>query len=119
MPLLEEWSIASRLASRADFPGCFSGFVTELAAAWLDSLAAAELAQVEIFACGPTPMLQAAAQLARRCGVPCQVSLEEFMACGIGVCWTCILPVRANGTLKHLRSCSDGPVFDGEAIAWA
>src|SRR5262249_41096479 len=66
MPLLEEWGIASRLASRADFPGCFDGFVTELAQAWLQSLTADALAEVEIFACGPTPMLQATARLARQ-----------------------------------------------------
>ena len=72
-----------------------------------------------VFACGPMPMLRAAAAVAADAGVPSQLAVEEFMACGIGVCWTCILPVRANGTLKHLRSCTDGPVFDGEAIAWA
>ena len=116
MPLLEEWSIASRLASRADFPGCFSGFVTELAAAWLDSLAAAELAQVEIFACGPTPMLQAAAQLARRCGVPCQVSLEEFMACAVGGCAGCTVRVLTPAGPAMQRVCVDGPVFDAYTV---
>ena len=57
-----------------------------------------------VFACGPMPMLRAAAAVAADAGVPSQLAVEEFMACGIGVCWTCILPVRANGTLKHLRS---------------
>ncbi len=85
MPLLDEWGIASRLASRADFPGCFDGFVTQLADEWLGALSPAGLAEVEIFACGPTPMLQATAKLARRYAVPCQVSLEEFMACAVGV----------------------------------
>jgi dihydroorotate dehydrogenase electron transfer subunit len=50
---------------------------------------------------------------------PVQVAVEEFMACGIGVCWTCVLPVRANGGLKHARSCTDGPVFAGAEVAWA
>src|SRR5262249_4713131 len=75
MPLLEEWGIASRLASRADYPGCFDGFVTELARTWLQGLSAAGLAEVAIFACGPTPMLRATATLARQFAVPCQVSL--------------------------------------------
>ncbi|HVP35059.1 MAG TPA: hypothetical protein VMT09_15650, partial [Steroidobacteraceae bacterium] len=83
MPLLDEWGVPSRLASRSDFPGCFPGFVTQLAGAWLGSLGPAELGEVEIFACGPTPMLEVTAQVARRYGVPCQVSLEEFMACGV------------------------------------
>jgi dihydroorotate dehydrogenase electron transfer subunit len=72
MPLLEEWGIASRLASRLDLPGCFDGPVTELAAAWLSSLGPSGLADVEIFARGPTPMLEATANLARHYAVPCQ-----------------------------------------------
>ncbi len=72
-----------------------------------------------VFACGPMPMLRAVAGVAAEAGVPSQLAVEEFMACGIGVCWTCVLPVRANGTLKHARSCTDGPVFEGEAVAWA
>ncbi|HJT37473.1 MAG TPA: dihydroorotate dehydrogenase electron transfer subunit [Actinomycetota bacterium] len=72
-----------------------------------------------VYACGPMPMLRAVAALASEAGVPSQLAVEEFMACGIGVCWTCVLPVRTNGALKHARSCTEGPVFSGEAIAWA
>jgi dihydroorotate dehydrogenase electron transfer subunit len=116
MPLLEEWGVPSRLASRADFAGCFSGFVTELAHAWLASLGAQELAEVEIFACGPTPMLQATAQLARQFGVPCQVSLEEFMACAVGGCAGCTVQVRTPAGPAMKRVCVDGPVFDAYAV---
>jgi dihydroorotate dehydrogenase electron transfer subunit len=116
MPLLEEWGVPSRLASRSDFPGCFPGFVTELAQPWLASLSATELAEVEIFACGPTPMLQASAQLARRHGVPCQVSLEEFMACAVGGCAGCTVPVRTPTGLAMKRVCVDGPVFDAYTV---
>lgn len=112
MPLLEEWGVASRLASRSGFPGCFEGYVTELAAEWLNSLTAHELAEVELFACGPTPMLAAASQLARRYGVPCQVSLEEFMACGVGGCAGCAVRVRSAEGDAMKRVCVDGPVFD-------
>jgi dihydroorotate dehydrogenase electron transfer subunit len=76
MPLLEEWSVASRLASTSDLPGCFDGAVTALADAWLGSLAAPELAEVEIFACGSAALLEAAGELARRYGVPCQMRSE-------------------------------------------
>jgi dihydroorotate dehydrogenase electron transfer subunit len=116
MPLLEEWGVPSRLASRADLPGCFPGFVTELADAWLASLSAAELGEVEIFSCGPTPMLEASAKLARRYGVPCQVALEEFMACAVGGCAGCTVLVRTSAGPAMKRVCVDGPVFDAYSV---
>lgn len=116
MPLLDEWNIASRLASRSGFPGCFDGFVTELADAWLASLGPKELAQVEIFACGPTPMLEATAKVGRRYGVPCQVSLEEFMACAVGGCAGCTVRVETPEGPAMKRVCVDGPVFDAYAV---
>lgn len=116
MPLLDDWGVPSRLATLAGFPGCFDGYVTDLAAAWLGSLDAASLAQVEMFACGPTPMLQSAAKVARRFGVPCQVSLEEFMACAVGGCAGCAVPVVTDTGLAMKRVCVDGPVFDANAV---
>jgi dihydroorotate dehydrogenase electron transfer subunit len=116
MPLLEEWGIASRLASRAGFPGCYEGFVTELAEVWLSTLGPPELAEVELFACGPTPMLAAAAAVARRYEVPCQVSLEEFMACGVGGCAGCTVLVRTAEGAAMKRVCVDGPVFDALTV---
>ena len=116
MPLLEEWGVPSRLASCSDFAGCFAGFVTELADAWLASLGRAELAEVEIFSCGPTPMLEASAALARRYGVPCQVSLEEFMACAVGGCAGCTVQVRTPEGPAMKRVCVDGPVFDAYTV---
>jgi dihydroorotate dehydrogenase electron transfer subunit len=116
MPLLEEWGVPSRLASCRDFPGCFAGFVTELADVWLASLGSAELAEVEIFSCGPTPMLEACAALARRYAVPCQVSLEEFMACAVGGCAGCTVRVRTPEGPAMKRVCVDGPVFDAYTV---
>jgi dihydroorotate dehydrogenase electron transfer subunit len=116
MPLLDGWGVPSRLASLAGFPGCFEGYVTDLAAAWLASLDEPALAEVEMFACGPTPMLQAAARVARRFGVPCQVSLEEFMACAVGGCAGCAVPVVTEFGLAMQRVCVDGPVFDANAV---
>ena len=116
MPLLDGWDVPSRLATLAGFAGCFDGYVTDLAAAWLSSLDAKALAEVEMFACGPTPMLQATARVARRFGVPCQVSLEEFMACAVGGCAGCAVPVVTDAGLAMKRVCVDGPVFDANAV---
>ncbi len=116
MPLLEAWGVPSRLASRSGFPGCHDGFVTELADLWLASLPAAARAEVEVFACGPTPMLEAIARVARRQGVPCQVSLEEFMACAVGGCAGCAVRVQTAEGPAMKRVCVDGPVFDAEAV---
>jgi dihydroorotate dehydrogenase electron transfer subunit len=116
MPLLEDWNVPSRLASLAGFAGCYPGYVTELAAQWLGSLTPAVLAQVAVYACGPTPMLQATAVVARRFGVPCQVSLEEFMACAVGGCAGCAVPVVTDQGLAMKRVCVDGPVFDANAV---
>jgi dihydroorotate dehydrogenase electron transfer subunit len=116
MPLLEEWGVPSRLASKSDFPGCYAGFVTQLAQQWLASLGPAELEQVEIFSCGPTPMLRATAALARSFGVPAQVSLEEFMACAVGGCAGCTVLVRTPEGPAMKRVCVDGPVFDAYSV---
>lgn len=116
MPLLDEWSVPSRLATLSGFPGCFDGYVTDLARAWLASRSPAQLAETEIFACGPTPMLAATARLAREFALPCQVALEEFMACGVGGCAGCaVLVHNASGTAMK-RVCVDGPVFDAAAV---
>jgi dihydroorotate dehydrogenase electron transfer subunit len=116
MPLLDSWGVPSRLATLAGFAGCFDGYVTDLAAAWLSSLDAQALSEVELFACGPTPMLQATARVARRFGVPAQVSLEEFMACAVGGCAGCAVPVVTDAGLAMKRVCVDGPVFDANAV---
>lgn len=118
MPLLEAWRVPARLASQAGFPGCYRGYVTDLAARWLDSLPADELARTEVFACGPTPMLKAVAALARRYDLPCQVSLEEFMACAVGGCAGCAVEVKTPAGAAMKRVCVDGPVFDAATIVW-
>ena len=116
MPLLDEWGIPSRLASFAGYPGCYEGYVTDLAAAWLDTLESEALAGVEIFACGPTPMLKAVATVAGRFNLPCQVSLEEFMACAVGGCAGCAVRVETPQGPAMKRVCVDGPVFDAKAV---
>jgi len=116
MPLLEDWGVPSRLASFADFAGCFRGYVTDLAATWLESLDGNALSEVEMFACGPTPMLRAAAAVARRFDIPCQVSLEEFMACAVGGCAGCTVRVQTQSGPAMKRVCVDGPVFDSRLV---
>ena len=116
MPLLDGWGVPSRLASKAGFPGCYDGFVTQLADEWLGSLDAAAKAEVEVFSCGPTPMLEAMAKVAARHDVPCQVSLEEFMACAVGGCAGCTVKVATPEGPAMKRVCVDGPVFDSRAV---
>lgn len=116
MPLLEGLGIPCRLASLSGFPGCHRGFVTELAEAWLGSIADSERAEVEIMSCGPHAMLVAVAALARRHGVPCQVSLEENMACGVGGCAGCTVLVETPEGSAMKRVCVDGPVFDAATV---
>jgi len=116
MPLLEDWGVPSRLASLAGFPGCYEGYVTALAEVWLAALEPQALGETAIYACGPTPMLKAVAGLARHYGVPAQVSLEEFMACAVGGCAGCAVPVLIDGTLTMKRVCVDGPVFDANTV---
>jgi len=116
MPLLDEWGIPSRLTSLAGYAGCYEGYVTDLAAAWLGSLDRAALAELEMFACGPTPMLKAVAVVARRYGVPCQVSLEEFMACAVGGCAGCAVQVVTPAGPAMKRVCVDGPVFEAKTV---
>ena len=116
MPLLDEWGVASRLASKSDFPGCFDGFVTQLADAWLARSGRRSSPKSRSSACGPTPMLKATAALARKYGVPCQVSLEEFMACAVGGCAGCTVLVQTADGPAMKRVCVDGPVFDAYTV---
>ena len=116
MPLLEQWGIPSRLASQQGYAGTFRGYVTDLARCWLDGLTDAERQQVEIFSCGPHPMLEAVAALAKEYRIPCQVSMEEFMACGVGGCAGCVIEVQTDKGPQMKRVCVDGPVFDARAV---
>jgi dihydroorotate dehydrogenase electron transfer subunit len=72
-----------------------------------------------VVCCGPEPMMNAVAEIARQYAVPCQVSLETPMACGIGICFTCVAKVRQpDGGWDYKRTCVEGPVFDAEQIVW-
>ncbi len=72
-----------------------------------------------IYACGPEPMLEAVANLAAGHRRPCQVSVERVMGCGMGGCYSCVIPVKTSAGKGHyVRSCLAGPVFRGEEIVW-
>ena len=72
-----------------------------------------------VYACGPMGMLRAVAALAEEHGVWSQCAVEESMACGVGVCMTCVLPVRGDdGMVRMVRSCIEGPVFRGDRVLW-
>jgi dihydroorotate dehydrogenase electron transfer subunit len=72
-----------------------------------------------LYACGPAGMLRATAAIAESHSLPCQVSLEERMACGIGVCYACTCNVSGpNGAARKARVCREGPVFDARDIRW-
>lgn len=116
MPLLDDWGIPSRLASLQGYAGCHEGYVTDLARIWLQNLDQAQRDEVAIYSCGPTPMLRAVAQLAREFDLPCQVSLEEFMACAVGGCAGCTVKVETETGPAMKRVCVDGPVFDAYKV---
>ncbi len=116
LKLLEDWSIPARLTTLQGYDGCFDGYVTQAAARWLDTLSDQEKTQVEIFACGPTPMLEACAKLAKDYGLPAQVSLEEHMACAVGGCAGCTVRVETPTGPAMKRICVDGPVFDAYEV---
>jgi dihydroorotate dehydrogenase electron transfer subunit len=88
----------------------FRGFVTQL----LEQHAPPS----HLVGCGPEPMLRALAQLAQRWGVPCHLSLETPMACGVGICFSCVTRVRTADGWDYRRVCVDGPIFDAACLAW-
>jgi dihydroorotate dehydrogenase electron transfer subunit len=88
----------------------FRGFVTQL----LDEQEMPD----HLVGCGPEPMLKALAGLARRRGIPCHVSLETPMACGVGICFSCVTRVRTPESWDYRRVCVEGPVFDASGLVW-
>jgi len=90
------------------------GLVTDLVHKVLD-----ESPQARVVCCGPEPMMEAVANLTATRGVDCQVSLETPMACGIGICFSCVARVRVeSGDWDYRRTCVEGPVFDAKRIVW-
>ena len=110
------------------------GFVTEL----LDSVVEADMeagldgdnlltdnSLLAVFACGPNGMLKAVRDYCLDRNIPCQISLEEIMACGVGACQGCVCKVKAEGSegdtgqgFEYVRVCTEGPVFEAGEVVW-
>jgi dihydroorotate dehydrogenase electron transfer subunit len=88
----------------------FRGFVTDFLAQ--------HVAPQHLFGCGPEPMLHALACQAERRGIPCHLSLETPMACGIGICFSCVTKVKTDDGWDYKRVCVEGPVFDAKCLQW-
>ncbi|MEC9415625.1 MAG: dihydroorotate dehydrogenase electron transfer subunit [Pseudomonadota bacterium] len=116
MPLLEEWKIPGVLCSLNNISGSYRGYVTDAADQYLHSISQDQLDRIEIFSCGPTIMLEAVARLAKKYRLPCQVSLEEFMACAVGGCAGCAVPIKTEDGISMQRVCVDGPVFEAAHV---
>jgi dihydroorotate dehydrogenase electron transfer subunit len=89
----------------------FKGMVTSLLKQYLSVMGAHPRV---VYACGPMPMLKEVGRLTSHFRIPCEVSLEEHMGCGVGACMGCVVPARNGG---YLRVCKDGPVFDAREVA--
>lgn len=90
------------------------GYVTELVSAELASSDPPEA----IFGCGPEPMLERLARIAAEANIPCWVSLETKMACGYGVCFSCVAPIKDQTGWDYRRVCLEGPIFPAARIEW-
>ena len=112
----QQWGVPSHLASNAGLEGCYRGNLTELAHEWLAGLPRERLPEVAVYACGPTPMLEAAAVLAAEFGVYAELCLEEYMACAVGGCAGCTVEAHTPDGLAMKRVCVDGPVFPASWI---
>ena len=77
-----------------------------------------ELRTPKLFACGPTPMLKAVGKIAEDFNLPAELSMDEHMCCGVGVCLTCVIPVKTGDGWEYQRTCTEGPVFDSRQIVW-
>lgn len=92
----------------------FHGRVTAL----LETLLPENPAEAHLFGCGPEPMLEALSRLAQARGILCHVSLETPMACGLGICFSCVTKVRTPQGWDYKRVCVEGPVFDSRELVW-
>ena len=78
----------------------------------------AESGKRKLYACGPTPMLKAVGKIAEEHNLPCELSMDEHMCCGVGTCLTCVIKVKAGDSWEYQRTCTEGPVYDSRQIVW-
>ena len=92
--------------------------MVDLARLWLKNLSPTDRREIAIYACGPPAMLHQTSLLAKEYILPCQIAVEQRMACGVGGCFGCAVPVRKDGKTTMQRACIEGPVFDSAEIIW-
>lgn len=92
----------------------YRGYVTDLA----ERAFASSNPPTDVFGCGPEPMLRILADIADRFRATCWVSLENKMACGYGVCFSCVCPIKEADSWDYARVCLEGPVFSADQVAW-
>ncbi len=95
-----------------------AGLVTEVLRDLLQEPEARSAEGRQVVCCGPEPMLRAASAACQQQGVPCLVSLETPMACGIGICFTCVAKIRQGDAWDYRRTCVEGPVFNAQDVIW-
>jgi dihydroorotate dehydrogenase electron transfer subunit len=81
-------------------------------------LTSAPTQKLKIYACGPTGMLKAVGKIVDDFNVPAELSMDEHMCCGVGVCLTCVIPIKTGNSWEYQRTCTEGPVFDARQVAW-
>lgn len=110
--------VPSFIATDDGSAGC-KGYVTDAAAEWIEANGL-DPAETVLYACGPEPMLAQCDKLSRQTGIPCQVSMERMMACGIGLCQSCAVEVKKDKTeeTEYKLCCKDGPVFDSRNVIY-
>jgi dihydroorotate dehydrogenase electron transfer subunit len=108
---LDRIGVPSALASRSGLPGTYPGYVTDLFNHWLTHAKITEQDHCQVFSCGPRPLMMAVQEIAGRNGFDGALCLEENMACAVGGCAGCVVPIREPSGLTMRRVCVDGPVF--------
>ncbi len=119
VPAFAKYGIPCAVATDDGSAG-YPGFVTERLAQWLDEQKDWPAKDTILYACGPEPMLAAVARVAGQRGIDCQVSMERRMACGVGLCQSCAVECRIEGSQETIYKlcCQDGPVFDARTVVF-
>jgi len=102
------------LVSTEDGSLGYCGLVTEV----LKNILSEMEKKIRVYACGPLGMLRAIAEMTVEAGIKTQLSFDRHMCCGVGACWTCVIPVKKENGWQYSRVCKNGPVFDAELICW-
>ena len=112
----EEKLPAEQANHRLSEKNCHTGFVTDQYKEFFKTLESTE--EIMIISCGPTPMMKNLSNFAFKEKIPIKILLEKRMACGIGVCMSCVCKKKKNDSFEYTRVCTDGPLFDANELVW-